>query len=360
MAASPAQPAQPAAPMAPPQAAVPPQESEADKILMAGLRRDPEAERIAAENRRREAIGAPDTSVQDRMIAELEKRKAQLEGPQDSFGRLMEYLGEGAATPRGLSSFEAGARGASGVRKLEQTRQLEQYNLTKQALNVSQKKLDTVRAFAMEQYNVGENRFNQVFKEQFEAAKQVSSNEQEARKLAQENTLKRLELEQRADLDRERMKNNLSVANIGQTRERNEQARIDKITSLKQRARSLEATNPNAAKELMAQATDLEMAVGRGAGAAGGGAGLENAETRKLRDAAKDIDAELEFLDPKSPRYAELMRLRQDISKRIVNRAIGDTGAGGGNAFTVTAGGKTYTFPTQEAANKFKAEAGVK
>jgi hypothetical protein len=33
---------------------------------------------------------------------------------------------------------------------------------------------------------------------------------------------------------------------------------------------------------------------------------------------------------------------------------------GGGNQFTVTAGGKTYTFPTQEAANKFKAEAGVK
>jgi hypothetical protein len=35
-------------------------------------------------------------------------------------------------------------------------------------------------------------------------------------------------------------------------------------------------------------------------------------------------------------------------------------GGGGGNQFTVTAGGKTYTFPTQEAANKFKAEAGVK
>lgn len=35
-------------------------------------------------------------------------------------------------------------------------------------------------------------------------------------------------------------------------------------------------------------------------------------------------------------------------------------GGGGGGSFTVTAGGKTYTFPTQEAADKFKAEAGVK
>jgi hypothetical protein len=35
-------------------------------------------------------------------------------------------------------------------------------------------------------------------------------------------------------------------------------------------------------------------------------------------------------------------------------------GGGGGSQFTVTAGGRAYTFPTQEAANKFKAEAGVK
>jgi hypothetical protein len=38
----------------------------------------------------------------------------------------------------------------------------------------------------------------------------------------------------------------------------------------------------------------------------------------------------------------------------------GGAQTGGGNQFTVSAGGKTYTFPTQEAANKFKAEAGVK
>lgn len=280
--AAPVAPAAAATPMAAPQVAMPPQESEADLIQKAAMLKDPEAERIKAAKRRLEAIGAPDTSAQDRMIAELEKRKAQLEGPQDSFGRLMEYLGQVAATPRGLSSFEAGAQGASGVRKLEQTRQLEQYNLTKQALDVSQKKLDTVRAFATDQYNVGENRFNQVYKEQFDAAKQVSNNEQEARKLAQQNTLKMLELEQSATIDRERMQNQLKVANIGQTREYNEQARINKITSLKQQARR--ATDPKVAAELMAQATDLEMAVGRG------GAGAAAAAGPKLmtRDQAED------------------------------------------------------------------------
>jgi hypothetical protein len=43
-----------------------------------------------------------------------------------------------------------------------------------------------------------------------------------------------------------------------------------------------------------------------------------------------------------------------------IAKITGGGGAGGGNAFTVSVGGKTYTFPTQEAANKFKAEAGVK
>ena len=35
-------------------------------------------------------------------------------------------------------------------------------------------------------------------------------------------------------------------------------------------------------------------------------------------------------------------------------------GTGGSGPVNVTVGGKTYTFPTQEAADKFKAEAGVK
>jgi hypothetical protein len=275
-------------------------------------------------------VGAPDTAQRDAMIKQLQEERSRQVGPQDSFGQLMEYLGQVASTPRGMSSFEAGAAGARGMQGLETQRAQKRFDLGTKIIEQEQGKIDASRQYAKEVYGVGEKEYDQIFKAQYEAAKQVSSSETEARKLAQEEALKMMELKQRADLDRERMKNNLSVASIGQTRERNEQARIDKITSLKQRARSLEATNPNAAKELMAQATDLEMAVGRGAGVAGGGAGLENAETRKLRDAAKDIDAELEFLDPKSPRYAELMRLRQDISKRIVNRAIGDTGGGTG------------------------------
>jgi hypothetical protein len=187
-----------AAPVPAPVAATPQetpvQDSDAIKKLKAVMGRDPMVEREAEQARRLKEIGAVDTSTHDRMIAELEKRKAQLEGPQDSYGRLMEYLGQIAATPRGMSSFEAGAAGAANLRSAEKARQLEQFNLSKQALEVSQKKIDTVRAFATEQYNVGKTRFDQVYKEEFEAAKALVTDEREAEKLAQENTLKRLEI----------------------------------------------------------------------------------------------------------------------------------------------------------------------
>ena len=188
--------AQAPAPVAAAPEATPAPESQAAKLLSSRLNVDPMAEREAEQARRRKEIGELDTSTHDRMIAELEKRKAQLEGPQDSFGQLMEYLGQIAATPRGMSSFEAGAAGAANLSKVQKARQLEQFDLSKQALEVSQKKIDAVRAFATEQYNVGKARFDQVYKEQFEAAKEITKDEGDARKLAQENTLKRLELEQ--------------------------------------------------------------------------------------------------------------------------------------------------------------------
>jgi hypothetical protein len=88
------------------------------------------------------------------------------------------------------------------------------------------------------------------------------------------------------------------------------------------------------------------------------GAGEENAATRSLRTALEAVNKRLEIMGSDDPDYLKLRKQQKDISDQLVNRALGREGGDG--AFTVTAGGKTYTFPTQEAANKFKAEAGVK
>jgi hypothetical protein len=314
------------------------------------------AERVAEQELRRKEIGEPDTSTHDRMIAELEKRKAQLEGPQDSFGQLMEYLGQIAATPRGMSSFEAGAAGAANLRKAEKARQLEQFDLSKQALEVSQKKIDTVRTFATEQYNVGKTRFDQVYKEQFEAAKEITKDEGEARKLAQENTLKRLEIEQRDREASERNKTQITTANIGAEGRRMDERRNQQYLNLTERARQLRDAGKTAeADRVLAQANDI-LSLKGGSGTAGVGAGrnkiMERRQTMtELQQIIKD-----EGMVYSDAQKAEAAREYQRLA--LMNVKEGD--GGGGGSFTVTAGGKTYTFPTQEAANKFKAEAGVK
>jgi hypothetical protein len=62
-------------------------------------------------------------------------------------------------------------------------------------------------------------------------------------------------------------------------------------------------------------------------GAGTAGVGADNAQTRKLRDAVKDIDSRLEFMDPKSPEFGALQAQRDRLSKLIIERAIGEAGA---------------------------------
>jgi hypothetical protein len=177
--------------------------------------------------------------------------------------------------------------------------------------------------------------------------KMLSDKEIQNLRMVQETKMKEMDIGQR---ERERKSLNARDPN----------ALVAQYVGLKAKARQLREDGKTAeADRLDAQAADMATFKG-GAGTASVGA--DNAQTRKLRDAVKDIDSRLEFLDPKSPEFVTLQGQRDRLSKMIIERAIGEAGAtpAGGNAFTVTAGGKTYTFPTQEAANKFKAEAGVK
>jgi hypothetical protein len=275
-------------------------------------------------------VGAPDTTQRDAMIKQLQEERARQVGPQDSFGQLMEYLGQIAATPRGMSSFEAGAAGARGVRGLEEQRAQKRFDLGSKIIEQEQGKIDASRQYAKEVYGVGEREYDQIFKAQYEAAKQISSNEMDARKLAQQETLKLMELKQEADLSRQRMENQLKTASMQQLGERNEQARIDKITSLKQQARR--ATDPKVAAELLAQAADLEALVGRGGG--GAGAAADRQELAELKALLKNAeDTASNPMLPKATRDAAVKRM-EDINKQIASM----TKMGGGATTPPTAG----------------------
>jgi hypothetical protein len=203
------------APAAPPPAVVaPPADSDALAMVKARMGEKPEDREAAAMAKYEKMVGKPDTAQHDRLIAELEKRKQSL-APKQGFEGLMEYLGQVSANSQpGRGSFASGAAGARGMDKLNRERQLEQFELSKQAIEVSQKKLDTVRSYAKETYGIGKSAFDQVYKDQFDAAKEIVKDESAARQLAQQNTLKMLELKQQADLRREEMRSQEKIAGM--------------------------------------------------------------------------------------------------------------------------------------------------
>lgn len=141
-----------------------------------------------------------------------------------------------------------------------------------------------------------------------------------------------------------------------QNRSLNEKLKFEAdYLSLKAQARSLaeKGDAPGAAK-LEARANDM-LSIRGGGGSAAVGAGRNAIMERRQTMAELDKiikDEGMIYSDAEKKQAADQYR-------RLAMMNVTE-GNGGGNAFTVTAGGKTYTFPTQEAANKFKAEAGVK
>ena len=208
----------PVAPVATPPAVAPPvappADSDALAMVKARMKEKPEDREAAAMAKYEKMVGKPDTAQHDRLIAELEKRKQSL-APKQGFEGLMEYLGQVSANSQpGRGSFASGAAGARGMDKLNRERQLEQFELSKQAIEVSQKKLDTVRSYAKETYGIGKAAFDQVYKDQFDAAKEVVKDESAARQLAQQNTLKMFELDQNKTLRREEMRSQEKIAGM--------------------------------------------------------------------------------------------------------------------------------------------------
>jgi hypothetical protein len=354
-----AQAAAPAAPVAPASSITPPiseLQAEAQALNVESMRADPQAAAANKEIMYGSRVGPYDATQRDAMIKQLQEERARHVGPQDSFGRLMEYLGQIAATPRGMSSFEAGAAGARGVRGLEEQRAQKRFDLGSKIIEQEQGKIDGARAYAKELYGVGEKEFDQIVKQKYEAIKSIDTSETEKRKMAQQEALKVLELQQQATLERERMKNNLAVANINQTRENNEQARNQQYLNLSERARKLrEAGDTAGADRVQAQANDILTLKG-GTGTAGVGAGRN-----KIMERRQSMTELEKIIKDEGMVYSEADKASAAREyRRLAMLNVQEGEGGGSSAFTVTAGGKTYTFPTQEAANKFKAEAGVK
>jgi len=115
----------------------------------------------------------------------------------------------------------------------------------------------------------------------------------------------------------------------------------EKLEKLRITARAAEASRPGEAERIEAnymaliaknkpeEAEAYLNRISRIKGGGTAGVGADNAETRRLREAMKDIDARLEFMDANNPEYKTLQATRDKLSKRVVERAIGEAGGGG-------------------------------
>ena len=319
---------------------VSPDRAELEALMKSQRRAAPTAEGIKSEVSALMPAGMQEEAMQKRFAdqrARAEARQAAFDKSQPTgLEDLIRVFGQ-AGQYKGLSGIAPAYTALQQQRRAEQTAMRNQQDELMTAIEGREygadKDVFTARTGAMDK---AQTLFGQSEKSIIEAAAKKYEVEQgridadnrnkmqldlKKFELAEEGRFKRMDLEQR---ERERR---TTAANSGASQ-------AAEYVNLKAQARAEAAKgNTAAAAEMNARADDMLAAKG-GTGTANVGA--DNAQTRKLRDAVKDIDSRLETMDPKSAESKVLQSQRDRLSKLIVERAIGEagggTGAGGGNA----------------------------
>lgn len=244
--------------------------------LARGVMLNPEQERAAEERRYQTQVGNRDTSQYDRLIAEYESRKKQLEGPKPGIDSLMEYLGMVAATPRGRSWTEAGSMAARSQNDLNTQRQSQQFELTKQAIEAAQKKNDLLFGEKKELFGLGNAAYDRAFKTNFDAAKLVTSNAFEAEKLAKQMTDNEMNRISAEKIAKERNATSIATANAPGQSERV----ANRIMALERKG----------TPEALAEAKRLQDIYGTITGSGAAGVGAAKNLTRQLELSIKDLE----------------------------------------------------------------------
>ena len=157
---------------------------------------DPDQQERLAQEKFKQQVGEKDLSVYDKAAAELQARKEKLNAPKAGYDALMDYL-ENVAMSGGRRSAESGSLGAVRQKQQQLAREAKQDELMDKILELGAKKSDAQYAAKEKLYQVGQERYKDVFKNAFEAAKDLKKSDDEARRLAQDAVLKQAELDNR-------------------------------------------------------------------------------------------------------------------------------------------------------------------
>jgi hypothetical protein len=191
-----------------------------EKLMYEAMKANPKQAAEDYRKRLTEEVGPADTSQIDRLMEELEKRKAKLEGPKSGFDRLSEYLGKVAEGGAGRKWYEAGAQGAAGLAALNKERETQQSELTKQGIELAQKKLDAQRSWKEKLFTESNAELKRVGDNAYNAAIAQGKNEADAEKARQEAIQKQLDRENQMAVTIQQGKNSLASASVPGATER--------------------------------------------------------------------------------------------------------------------------------------------
>jgi hypothetical protein len=241
-----------------------------------GLNLNPEQAEAELLRKHEARVGAQDLSSYDRLMAEYESRKKQLEAPKAGMDALLEYLGQVAATPRGRTWMESGSAAARAQNDLNAQRQAQQFELTKQGLDLAQKKADLLYGNKEKLFGLGRSAYDQAYKVNYETALSVTKNAFEAEKLAKQMTDSQLNRENNLLMERERGKTTLAAANAPGQSERvtNKILALEKIGT----------------PQALAEAKRLQEVFTTMTGSGAAGVGAAKNLTRQLEVSIRDLE----------------------------------------------------------------------
>jgi hypothetical protein len=281
-----------------------------EKIIQDVMSQDPAQAKAAAIRDYQNEVGSRDTSQYDRLIAEYENRKKQLEGPKPGIDALMEYVGLIANQPRGRSWTEAGSAAARAQNALQQERQTQQFDLTKLGIDAAQKKADIAFGEKKDLFGTGRSAYDQAYQANYKAALEYTKNAFEAEKLAKQmtdNELNRTSKEKIQELDR------ISAELIAKNRNATSMAVANAPGQSERMANRIMALERKGTPEALAEAKRLQDIYGSITGSGNAGVGAAKNLTANLKLAIAGYNNTLDPLKGANASEAEKDEARRKL-----------------------------------------------
>lgn len=343
--AAPRPPAAPAAPAAaaaqapvaglPASASVSPELRKAyEQALSSGLATDPDAMRKQESERFRTEVGERPTASLETLAQEIAAQRQKISERADPLRDLLRGI---AQSPRGERWMFSGSRGAEYADRQQAAREAQLLDLMKQQMEVQGKVEESKYGFKEKLFTIGNAAYKEAYETKRKALEAAGMDVRKADELAKEYA----QIASSEAIHAANRKSQEKIAGMPARVSPNEERYIN------------EWLKKNPGKSFVEAYEAYKMS---GAGIAADKQAL--AELKALQTSLKDLADPTKNFDKIS---------REDAARQLgaVNAKIAQMAGLGSDEMptgpvSVTAGGKTYQFPSQAAADKFKAQAGIK